>query len=30
MCEWFRRRGLAVDDDLVFGDVAAVAAGSTW
>ncbi len=30
MCDWFRRRGLAVDADLVFGDVAAAAAGSAW
>ena len=30
MCDWFRRRGLDVDADLVFGDVAALAAGSTW
>lgn len=30
MCEWFIRRGLVVDTDTVFGDVAAVAAGSAW
>ena len=30
MCDWFRRRGLGIDADLVFGDVAAQAAGSAW
>ena len=30
MCDWFRRRGLDVDADLVFGDAAALAAGSAW
>lgn len=30
MCDWFTRRGLAVDADLVFGDAAALAAGSGW
>ena len=30
MCEWFIRRGFDVDTDTVFGDVAAVAAGSAW
>ncbi|KRE42115.1 serine protein kinase RIO [Knoellia sp. Soil729] len=30
MCEWFRRRGLDVDADTLFGDVAATAAGSAW
>ncbi|MFC7489634.1 MULTISPECIES: serine protein kinase RIO [unclassified Knoellia] len=30
MCEWFRRRGLDVDADLLFGDAAARAAGSSW
>lgn len=30
MCDWFVRRGLDVDADLVFGDAAAMAAGSTW
>lgn len=30
MCDWFTRRGLSIDADLVFGDVAAMAAGSAW
>lgn len=30
MCDWFVRRGLDVDADLVFGDAASMAAGSTW
>ena len=30
MCDWFVRRGLDIDADLVFGDAAAMAAGSTW
>ncbi|GAA4120416.1 RIO kinase 1 [Knoellia locipacati] len=30
MCGWFVRRGLDVDADLVFGDAASMAAGSTW
>jgi len=30
MCDWFARRGLDVDADLVFGDAASMAAGSTW
>lgn len=30
MCDWFNRRGLAVDPDLLFSDVAARAAGSAW
>ncbi|PRY60235.1 RIO kinase 1 [Knoellia remsis] len=30
MCDWFVRRGLDVDADSLFGDVAAQAAGSTW
>ncbi|MFC7487677.1 serine protein kinase RIO [Knoellia sp. CPCC 206453] len=30
MCDWFTRRGLDVDVDLLFGDVAAMAAGSAW
>lgn len=30
MCDWFTRRGLDVDADLLFGDVAALAAGSSW
>ena len=30
MCEWFIRRGLDVDTNTVFGDVAATAAGSSW
>ncbi len=30
MCDWFTRRGLDVDADLLFGDVAAMAAGSGW
>lgn len=30
MCDWFVRRGLDIDPDLVFGDAAAMAAGSTW
>lgn len=30
MCDWFVRRGLDVDTEAVFSDVAAMAAGSTW
>lgn len=30
MCDWFTRRGLDIDADLLFGDVAAMAAGSGW
>ena len=30
MCEWFVRRGLKVDTEALFGDVAAQAAGSGW
>ncbi|EAQ00017.1 RIO1/ZK632.3/MJ0444 family protein [Janibacter sp. HTCC2649] len=30
MCDWFTRRGLTIDADLLFGDVAAMAAGSGW
>lgn len=30
MCTWFTRRGLEVDTDALFGDVAATAAGSGW
>ena len=30
MCDWFRRRGLDVDADLVFSDAAARAAGTSW
>ncbi|MEO7268386.1 MAG: RIO1 family regulatory kinase/ATPase [Knoellia sp.] len=30
MCDWFARRGLDVDANLLFGDVAAMAAGSGW
>lgn len=30
MCDWFIRRGLPVDTDLVFGDAAGLAAGNSW